>query len=226
MKWILSVSICAFLAFSAAPSFAVPITFDFTSGNDGARHLSVDHEQDGLRLTVTAGGYDARNSGGSDKSNYQYSVYKDSSNPPGYGVCTDYSEGPGCGGDVAEVDGLGDEALFFSFSRVVTLTGIAFVDGDHENTAFDGDKYDVLIDDKIARDGFINFDIPNGGLVTDLTFGPSTFFGLGAEKGRYDNWYVSSITVTVEPVPEPATLLLVGAGLIGVVGARRKFTKK
>jgi hypothetical protein len=31
--------------------------------------------------------------------------------------------------------------------------------------------------------------------------------------------------IPIEPVPEPSTMLLVGSGLIGLVGFRRKFKK-
>ena len=65
---------------------------------------------------------------------------------------------------------------------------------------------------------------------SDHDFGISTisnifaeFLPLGGTTTRA--FSTSSIQVTVSDVPEPTTMLLVGSGLLGLVGLRRKFRK-
>ncbi len=57
------------------------------------------------------------------------------------------------------------------------------------------------------------------GSITTLAFGDWT------NTSDPECWGAAIDNVSVNPVPEPATMLLLGSGLVGLVGFRRKFKK-
>jgi len=79
-------------------------------------------------------------------------------------------------------------------------------------------------------DWTINFDLPTSALnnfkdnfaIVNQPSGGNIWFFI--EDG-YTNDNVGSVFASVAPIPEPSTMLLLGSGLIGLWGFRRKFKK-
>lgn len=135
----------------------------------------------------------------------------------GLGIVNSYTDnGDGTGSHSGNDNINGDEVILLTFSTPVFLNTVYFWDDHNTSNVFPGPaKF------KFSTTG--TFSDPAILLATSVDFGGlagTTFYFTPKSTHSKHEFYIAG--VDVEPVPEPATLGLLGAGLLGLITRRRR----
>ena len=215
------------VALTPLQGFATSFVFD---NNDIAAtdvvNSFINFSEGGINLKVTAGVTNANlfnTTGFSSWTNAN--VFQDLApingglGVDGWGAGTDNFEG-----SVSYNNSYWDEILFFDFNEVVSLVDFNF-NGSHTPQAGNPVPRFSLYSSSNGTD-YTSVFLDNYLTSSEvLTVGgvDSRYFALGAAAPTGSRTYVEALSVN--PVPEPTTMLLFGTGLIGLAGFSRRKRK-
>jgi len=106
------------------------------------------------------------------------------------------------------------------FASTITAIGGYFYNTNSGGTAIPGTTATLTVNSDVAQTRLYDIDLPFFGAI-DLAGIPSFTFDTDVNPGDYAT--ISNLTVGAATVPLPPSALLLGSGLLGLVGLRRRF---